>query len=77
MKFKEFLRWLTVLPFWYAISPVFFVSMVLAFLGLLSFFLGLVNGDAPAVIFGLMALVPFLFVLFLLWRTYIDDGYQL
>lgn len=68
-------RWMQVFPFWCSIGPVCCAGGFVAAVGLFCAIAGLVTGNHPLAIAGSMAMLPGLFLWFLLWRTYKDDGY--
>lgn len=66
--------WIRQMPFGRHISPLWVLMLVVAIMGLTTVGLGILAHD-PVWIMGLIAVIPFLFLNFLLWRTYRDDGY--
>lgn len=69
-------RWMRVLPFWDRVGPATWVAAAIAVAGLICLVYGVAANSPSAVIAGFMAMSPGLFLWFLLWRTYTDDGYQ-
>lgn len=69
-------QWIWQMPFGEAISPVFLATLLLATVGIGVFLAGILVGDVRLIAWGIVMAIPFLFFLFLLWRTYQDDGYD-
>lgn len=69
-------KWLRELPFWSSISATVYVALFAAVMGALMALVGWWRGDVEIVGGGLIAMTPFAVILFLLWRTYVDDGYR-
>lgn len=70
------LRWMRVLPFWDRVGPVAWVAGVIAVAGLACLVYGMAMDNPSAVVAGFITMLPGLFLWFLLWRTYTDDGYR-
>lgn len=69
----RFPKWLTDMPFWGFISPIFMLSLAVALLGLTAIVIGIAQRNVGHMVAGSISIVPFLFLFFLLWRTYADD----
>lgn len=61
-------RWMRQLPFADQIKSLYYLLLATALLGLVGTAIG------PAIC--LILILPFALFVFLLWRTYIDDGYK-
>lgn len=61
-------RWMREFPFADQIDFIYHLSLVVAALGVMGALMGVVG--------GLVLALPFALLVFLLWRTYIDDGYK-
>lgn len=69
-------KWILQMPFGHVITPIYVVSQLVAAVGVGCLVAGIAGLRADQIMAGLVALVPFLFLLFLLWRTHLDDGYR-
>lgn len=68
-------RWLRELPFWSSISLVFYGALFCACSGVVVILWGAIVRDGMIIAGGSFPVVTFSFFLFVLWKTYIDDGY--
>lgn len=70
-------RWAKALPYWERIGSVFWLALFVAAVGALSIAIGLLMGNVEAIIAGVISVIPAVFAWFLLWRSYVDDGYRM
>lgn len=77
MKLSTFIpRWIRSMSFGEHISPILAIVFVIFALGILTIILGIIEGDPSSIVAGAIVMVPFIFLMLLLWRTYADDVYQ-
>lgn len=61
-------KWMRLLPFSDQLDPIYHILLAVAFIGVMATLMGMLA--------GLVLLLPVLLLIFLLWCSYIDDGYK-